>query len=42
MNLTSVFKVVYLRMFGQSACKQIIFSTLYAHEAHGELRFKTC
>jgi len=40
MNLTSVFNVVYLRMLEQSACKQIILSTLHAHEAHGELCFK--
>lgn len=40
MNLTSVFNVVYLMMFEQSTCKQIILSTLHAHEAYGELRFK--
>jgi len=40
MNLTSVFNVVYLRMFEQSACKQTILSTSHAHEANGELRFK--
>lgn len=39
MNLTSEFTVAYLRMFEQSACKQIILSTLHAHEAPGELRF---
>ena len=40
MNLTSVFNVVYLRMFEQSACRKLILSTLHAHEVHVELRFE--